>query len=154
MRGISTVQKVCQWLAPETGRLPTEAEWEFAARGGLDGKMFPWGDELMPEGEHQCNIWQGTFPEENTAEDGYRGTAPVTAYQPNGFGLYNPIGNAWEWCRDWHSGQYYEQSPGDDPTGPPTAAKATAGKSTAASAISRPCRVSVRLTARNPPSTV
>ena len=82
-------------------RLPSEAEWEYAARGGLAQKRFPWGDELTPGGEHRCNIWQGEFPRRNTLEDGFYGTAPVGAFPPNGFGLHNTSGNAWEWCADW-----------------------------------------------------
>lgn len=79
-------------------RLPTEAEWEFAARGGLSQKRYAWGDEFAPGGETMCNIFEGTFPGHNTAEDGYVGTAPVDAFPPNGFGLFNVAGNVWEWC--------------------------------------------------------
>jgi len=84
-------------------RLPTEAEWEFAARGGLARAAFAWGDELAPEGRMLANYWQGRFPHENTLEDGFLRTSPVATYPANGHGLYDMIGNAWEWTQDWYS---------------------------------------------------
>ena len=142
----------CEW---ENSRLPTEAEWELAARGGLADAIFPWGDELEPRSEpgvgepgvsehsvdkpgvsehsggkhsggepggskHSMNVWQGSFPDANTCADGYYGTAPVDAFEPNGYGLFNVCGNVWEWCADWFAADYYPQSPSADPTGPST----------------------------------
>lgn len=108
-------QAFCAWSGT---RLPSEAEWEAAARGGLVGQPFPWGDELEPAGAHAMNVFQGDFPTTNTGADGYRGTAPVDAYRPNGFGLYNTTGNVWEWCADWRGLRYYENSPTVSPPGP------------------------------------
>jgi sulfatase modifying factor 1 len=101
-------------------RLPTEAEWEYAARGGLVQKQYPWGDKLRPDGKHLCNIWQGEFPNNDTADDGYAGTCPVDAFPPNGFGLYSITGNAWEWCADWFSTDFHQTASGIHPQGPPT----------------------------------
>ncbi len=106
----------CQW---KDGRLPTEAEWEYAARGGLEGRLFPWGNNLTPKGKHRMNIWQGEFPIKNSLEDGYLATAPIDTYHPNKFGLFNMAGNVWEWVSDWwtirHSRGFSE-----DPKGPPS----------------------------------
>jgi formylglycine-generating enzyme required for sulfatase activity len=108
----------CAWAGK---RLPTEAEFEFAARGGFERKPFTWGDEFRPNGKFMANTFQGSFPDRNTGEDGHTATAPVATFPPNGYGLYDMAGNVWEWTSDWYRPDYYASLGGGtthDPRGP------------------------------------
>jgi formylglycine-generating enzyme required for sulfatase activity len=107
----------CGWRG---ARLPTEAEFEFAARGGIEGAKYAWGNELTPGGVHQANLWQGIFPNQDRTLDGYGSHGPVKKFPPNGYGLYDMTGNVWEWVQDWYAPDYFRYSPVDDPKGPRT----------------------------------
>ena len=116
--GVSWFHAV-QYCEAQGKHLPTEAEWEYASRGGLDGAKYPWGDEEPDSGgAWRTNIWQGAFPHANTLEDGFLTTAPVRTFSPNGYGLWQTVGNVWEWCADWWDPRTYAASPPRNPQGP------------------------------------
>ena len=110
----------CSWKGR---RLPTEAEFEYAIRGGLEGKLYPWGDELAPGGAHRANLWQGSFPQQDLNRDGFASYGPIKQFPANPYGLYDVTGNVWEWASDWYSPTYFQVSPTRNPKGPSSGAQ-------------------------------